>query len=50
MEAENDDDFQDKSSDYIFKMILTGDSMVGKTSVIHKYINDEFHEEMNRSR
>ena len=45
MNGEADEDpFQDKSTDYSFKLILIGDSQVGKTSIISRYINDEFDE------
>jgi GTPase SAR1 family protein len=40
----DEDPFQDKTNDYMFKLILIGDSQVGKTSIISRYIHDEFNE------
>ena len=45
-----DNPFQDKTSDFNFKLILIGDSQVGKTSITSRYINDEFNENEARSR
>ena len=43
-------EFQDQTTDFNFKLILVGDSMVGKTSITKRYINDEFDEGEARSR
>ena len=50
MEGDNDDPFQDKTADFNFKLILIGDSQVGKTSLISRYIHDDFDENEKRSR
>ena len=47
---DGDDPFQDKTTDYNFKLILIGDSKVGKTCVISRYIHDEFDDNTKRSR
>ena len=47
---DGDDPFQDKTTDFNFKLILIGDSQVGKTSIIARYIHDEFNENQKRSR
>ena len=41
-DADSLDVFQDRTTDFNFKLILVGNSRVGKTSVIKRYINDEF--------
>ena len=33
--------------DILFKIILVGDTSVGKTNIINKYIKNEFHEDFN---
>ena len=41
-DGDNLDVFMDKTTDFNFKLILVGNSRVGKTSVIKRYISDEF--------
>ena len=50
MEEDGTNVFQDQTTDYNFKLILVGNSQVGKTSVTSRYINDEFNEDEKRSR
>ena len=38
------DDFEGECADYNYKIILIGDSQVGKTSITSKYVNDDFDE------
>ena len=33
--------------DILFKIILVGDTSVGKTNIINKYIKNEFHDDLN---
>ena len=40
-----DDDFGDAAADFNFKLILVGNSQVGKTSITSRYVNDDFDEE-----
>ena len=42
---ENDDSFEDQAADYNYKIILVGNSQVGKTSITSRYINNEFDED-----
>ena len=37
-------EFEEDSADYNYKIILIGDSQVGKTSITSKYVNDDFDE------
>ena len=37
----------DKDYDYIFKLLIVGDSHVGKSSLLTKYIDDKFDENFN---
>lgn len=37
-------DYEDEQPDFNYKVILVGDSRVGKTSVINRYVNDKFNE------
>ncbi|MCO5604562.1 hypothetical protein L7F22_058730 [Adiantum nelumboides] len=34
---------EDTTEDYIFKIVLTGDSAVGKSNLLSRYARDEFH-------
>ena len=39
------DDFDDKAADYNFKIILVGNSQVGKTSITSRYVHSYFDED-----
>lgn len=46
----SDDDeptFSEKSTDHNYKLILVGESGVGKTSIITRYVEDSFNEDHN---
>ena len=36
---------EDENYEMIFKVVLVGDSFVGKTNIMSKYIKNEFHED-----
>ena len=36
---------EEEGYDVLFKIILVGDTSVGKTNIINKYIKNEFHED-----
>ena len=40
-----ENDFDDQAADFNFKIILVGNSQVGKTSITSRYVNDEFDED-----
>ena len=44
------DDDEDMTVDYQFKLILVGSSMVGKTSISNRYVEETFNEDEKRSR
>ena len=37
---DDDGDFDEKGTDYDFKIILVGTAEVGKTSITNRYVND----------
>lgn len=43
-DSDDDDDggFEEKGTDYDFKLILVGTAEVGKTSITKRYIEDKF--------
>ena len=41
----DDDEFGDQAADFNFKIILVGNSQVGKTSITARYVNDDFDED-----
>ena len=43
-------DYEDECPDFNYKIILIGDSRVGKTSIINRYVNDMFNEKQESSR
>ena len=47
---EADDVFQDKTVDFNYKLILVGNSMVGKTCITNRYVEDTFDQDEKRSR
>ena len=47
---EDENDFQDQTTDFNFKLILIGNSQVGKTSIINRYCQDTFDQQEKRSR
>ena len=49
-EEDKEQDGDDQTADYNFKLILVGNSGVGKTSITSRYVNDEFSEEQKRSK
>ena len=36
---------EDDNYEFMFKVVLVGDSFVGKTNIMSKYLNNEFHED-----
>ena len=47
---EDQDGFDDQAADFNFKIILVGNSQVGKTSITARYVNDDFDEDQGRSK
>ena len=44
-EEDKEWDGDDQTADYNFKLILVGNSGVGKTSIASRYVNNEFSDE-----
>ena len=44
------EDFDDQAADFNFKIILVGNSQVGKTTITARYVNDDFDEDQGRSK
>ena len=47
---EGDEVFKDKTVDFNYKLILVGNSMVGKTCITNRYVEETFNEDEARSR
>ena len=47
---EDDEVFKDKTVDFNYKLILVGNSMVGKTCITNRYVEDSFDQDEARSR
>ena len=45
-----DAEFDDEAADFNFKIILVGNSQVGKTSITSRYVNDDFDADQLRSK
>ena len=45
-----DAEFDDEAADFNFKIILVGESQVGKTSITSRCVRDDFDENQGRSK
>ena len=50
MSEDSDDGMGDVTVNFNYKIILVGNSQVGKTSITSRYVENSFNEEQERSR